>query len=263
MRNLLCSLLVSAVVLLLTATACGAAGARQQNAGSGIINNENTVIGVMTQEYIGDNIAEILAIHYDGGQPALAGFGCKNPEAESLNLTVRSGIQQLYYDFMANSRDGEWIEIRSYPFTSERYLQIVTTAAVYPAYGTDGDMWSYNFDKQDNRFMNLEEVLSELNLNERRLTRQVKTLYVPEVPSLSVGEVKATGFLIIQGPSGPVTQLLLTVVLENSAGEPWKRFFAYTPALNELISLNSQCLFDPYDMDQMNPPLAYQQAPAH
>lgn len=256
MKKLLCSLLVSAAVLFLTAAACGTAG-------NAAINNDSTVIGVMTQEYSGDNIAEILMLYYDGGQPALAEFGYRNPEAESFNLTIKSGIRQFYYDFMDNSCDGEWIEIRSYPFTSERYLQIVTTAAVYPSYGTDGDMWSYNFDKQDNRFMNLEDVLRELNLNERRLARQVKALYVPETPSQSVGEVEATGFLITQGPSGPVTQLLLKVVLEDSLAQSWNRFFVYTPALNELIPLNSQCLFDPHDMDQMDPPLAYQQAPTH
>lgn len=259
MKNLLRGLLTPVLALLLAAVAVGGAdGAFRQHAADSAVNNDSARIGVMTQEYIGDNIAEILMINYDGSQPALTQFGGRNPELESLNNAIKFGIQQRYNEFMANNRDGRWIEIKSYPFTGEDYLQIVMTSAVYPSYGTDGSMWSYNFDKKENEFMSLADVMAKLGLNERTLAQKVKNLYVPEDSSLSVGEVKATGFLIGRGPSGPVTQLLLEVVIENSGAEPWKHFFSYTPALNELVQLNNKCLFDPYDMDQMEPPLYYQ-----
>ncbi len=246
------------VLLLSAALASWTADAAHRRPAEVAINNDNTEIGVMTQEYIGRNVAEILMIYYDGGQPALAKFGCKNPEIESLNNAIKLGIQHQYNEFMAKERDGSWIEIKSYPFSSEDYLQIVTTSATYPSYGTDGSMSSYNFAKKENKFMVLAEVMHGLGLNERTLAQRVKKLYVPEAPSQSVGEVKATGFLIGRGPSGPVTQLLLEVVIVTPGAEPWKYFFSYTPVLNELIRLNSHCLFDPGDMDKMNPPLSYQ-----
>ncbi|HWR56600.1 MAG TPA: hypothetical protein VN462_08825 [Negativicutes bacterium] len=263
MKSLLCGLLTTVLALLLLAAAAGGAdGAARRTAPDSAINNDSAEIGVMTQEYIGDNIAEILMINYDGSQPALARFGGRNPEIESLNNAIKFGIQQRYNEFRESNRAGRSIEIKSYPFTSEDYLQIVMTSASYPSYGTDGSIWSYNFNKKDNEFMALADVLAELGLNERTLAQRVKNMYVPEDSALTVGEVKATGFLISRGSSGPVTQLLLEVVLENSGAEPWKYFFSYTPALNELSRLNSKCLFDPYDMDQMEPPLSYQREAA-
>jgi hypothetical protein len=56
-----------------------------------------------------------------------------------------------------------------------------------------------------------------------------------------------------------VVQLLLEIVLENTDADSWKYFFGYTPELNELVQLDSSCLFDPSNMDEMNPPLSYQQ----
>jgi len=263
MKNLLRRLLTPMLALLLMAAAPGGTdGAARQAAPDSVINNDSAVIGVMTQEYIGDNIAEILMINYDGSQPALARFGGRNPEIESFNNAIKFGIQQRYNEFMESDRAGRSIEIKSYPFTSEDYLQIVMTSASYPSYGKDGSMWSYNFNKKDNKFMALADVLAALGLNERMLAQRVKNMYVPEDPALAVGEVKATGFLISRGSAGPVTQLLLEVVLENYGREPWKHFFSYTPALNELTRLNSNCLFDPHDMDQMEPPLSYQREAA-
>lgn len=247
--------------LLLPVVAPGAASAPRAHAADAI-NNDNSKIGVMTQEYAGDNIAEILMITYDGGQPALVPFNYKNPEIEALNRTIKLDHQQKYEDFMENNHDERTIEIKSYPFTSEDYLQIVMTSAVYPVYGTDGELSSYNFNKKENRYMDLADVMTKLGLDENTLTHRVRNLYVPTEPSQSVGAVAAAGFLIRQGPSGPINQLLLEVVIEQAGAEPWKHFFAYTPALNELIQLNPHCLFDPDDMDRMDPVLSYQRSVA-
>jgi hypothetical protein len=258
MKKALHGLLNVILALLLAACCGGVAGATGQNAPNIALNNDSSKIGVMTQEYVGNNIAEILMINYNGAQPALARYGGRNPEIESFNNAIKFGIQQRYNEFMSKQQDRDWIEIKSYPFSTAEHLQIVTTAATYPSYGSDGDIASYNFNKKENRFMALADVMKELGLDQHKLVKKVKELYVPKNPSQSVEKVTATGFLVRSAPSGPLTQLLLEVVIHNSASEPWKHFFSYTPALNELFKLNADCLFDPNDMDRMDPPLVYQ-----
>jgi hypothetical protein len=173
-----------------------------------------------------------------------------------LNNSIKFGIQQIYNDFMAN-RGEDWIEIKSYPFTSDEYLQIVTTYRTLPADGTDGEITSYNVSKKENRYITVDDAMNDLGLTEEIIAQNVKELYVPEMPSMSVGEVKPKGFLIRQGADSPYTLFLLEVVIENPEADAWRYFFAYIPQLNEFYQLNSQCLFDPYDMDEMDPPLSY------
>lgn len=232
------------------------------------IDNSETEIGVMTQEYIGENIAEILMIKYDGSQPEFEQYNWKNPEIETINLTIKSGIQQVYNDFM-NDRENagddwyEWIEIKSYPFTSDDYLQIVTTSVIYPTYGTDGDMTSYNFSKKENRYILLEDVMADWGFTEEIITQNVKELYVPESPSSYIKEVTPVGFLF-RYATDPYTIFLLEVTVSNPDAGEWKCFYAYEPSVlmrqfDEFYKLNSKRLFDPHDMDQMEPPLYYGQ----
>ncbi|HKM20836.1 MAG TPA: hypothetical protein VJZ01_02200, partial [Lachnospiraceae bacterium] len=204
----------------------------------------------MTQEYTGNNIAEILMISYDGEE---------NTEIESFNNTINFGIQQIYYNFIESADSDSWIEIRSYPFSSDNYLQIVTTCCTYPNYGTDGDLYSYNFDLKENRFLSIDDILEDLQLDRDSIADTVRGLLEDENnDGATAKDVNVAGFLIIQGPSDPLIQLLLQVELEAPGGDPWNSFFGYTPELGELLPLNSECLFDPSDIDQMDPPLSYQ-----
>ncbi|MCL1793248.1 MAG: hypothetical protein FWG34_05210 [Oscillospiraceae bacterium] len=230
------------------------------------IDNSETKIGIMTQEYIGDNIAEILMIKYDGNQPALEQYNWKNPEIETINLAIKSEVQQVYDDFMnemAKFGDDwfDWIEIKSYPFTSDDYLQIVMTYAAYPIYGTDGEMTSYNFSKKENRYVTLEEAMGEFGLDEKTIAQNAKALYIPRSGSDYIEEIKTVGFLFCRG-TDPYTIFLLEVTIETPGAGEWKSFYAYEPnilsrQLDEFYELSSYCLFDPYDMDQMDPPLCY------
>ncbi len=61
--------------------------------------------------------------------------------------------------------------------------------------------------------------------------------------------VNVAGLLITQGPSGPLIQLLLQVDLDTPDSDTWNSFFWHTPELGEISKLNSQCLFDPSDID--------------
>ncbi|MDR3365322.1 MAG: hypothetical protein LBS91_10335 [Clostridiales Family XIII bacterium] len=239
---------VSVLALLLGAGCGGDSGGGSAGGGGEAAGNSKIAISVVTQEYSGDNIVEILTLENSGGE---------NPEVDSLNSAVGSGIGQRYADFEKNHADGEWIEIKSYPFTSEDYLQIVTTCSTYPSYGTDGDLYSYNFDKRQNKFLALQEVMDGLGLDNAALTANVKKLYEPEAPSMSASAATAAGFLLQPGADGPVTLLLLKVDIENTESEPWSSFFVYVPAYDSLSKLDAKYMFEPGDLDVMDPPLSY------
>lgn len=220
----------------------------------GKIDNSNTKIAMMTQEYIDENIAEIPMISYDWGAPEFSEYGGKNPEIEALNNSIKFGLQMIYNDFMDSGAEGS-IEIRTYPFTDDKYLQMVSTYVTYPSYGTDGNITSYNFDKEENKFMALDDVINDANLTREDISEGIKELFEPEAEGDFVSEVSTTGFLIQNG----YTQFLNEVTVENPEAEPWVYFYSYYPETKELIRLNNYCLFDPYSMDMMEPPLAYGQ----
>ncbi len=209
----------------------------------------NAKITFSTQDYTNENIVEIPYIEY---------VGEKNLEIDSINRLINQGIGKKYEDFIANSDKGALIEIKSYPFTTEDYLQIVITSNVFPNYATRGDLFSVNYDKKANKVITVYDALAECGLAESNLTEEVSAFFVPSHTTEFVAEVIATGFLYNQGPNGRIIQLLLEVMIESSDSEPRKTFFSYTPETNEFFEMNETCLFDPYDMDQMTPPLSYQ-----
>jgi hypothetical protein len=235
--------LAAVLTFVLALSACGAgAQSPPQTPSSG---GGDAKIAVMTQEYEGDNIAEILKIEYDG----------ENPEIAAINSDISNDVYQRYSDFKTGGeQEGNWMETRAYPFTGDDYLQIVMTQVEYPIYGTDGEIWSYNFDRRENARVLLADVMNALELTEDALTQRIKELYTPEFPSQSVGAVSARGFRIL--PDGQ-TQLLLRVTVENSEAEPWDSFYGFIPQTGELLPLNKECLFAPEEMDRMDPPLSY------
>lgn len=212
----------------------------------------NMRIRFITQEYKDDNIAEIPYIEYDGET---------NPEIDSINRSMNQGLQQRYDDFMESREDNEWIEIRSYPFTSPDYLQVVTTSCMFPNYRIDGNMSSVNYDRKADKWISVRDIMGGLGLDEDTLLHKIGKLFEPEIPGQMIEVAVVKGFLIREGPEGFVTELLLEMTVDSDDSDPWRFFYSYTPEMNQLFRMNNMCLFDPAELDQMDPPLSYQMIP--
>ena len=214
-------------------------------------------INVFTQEYDGNNIAEILTMSSE----------TENANIDRINGLILNDIQQPYNQFKANQDDYGWVEIKSYPFTSRDYLQIVTTYVEYPIYGTDGEIYSYNFSLTKGRYIELSEIMNDLGLTDAALTQKIQDLYARDVreEDESVIKVTAKGFLITanydESPE-PVTQLLLKVTIQHPGADSWESFFSYIPQTDELLRLQSD-LFDSNEPDKMDPPLWYERRMAY
>ena len=218
---------------------------------------ENARIGFLTQEYKDGNIAEIPYIEYDGET---------NPEIESINRAMNQGLQRVYDDFMNDPGDNaamdQIIEIRSYPFTSPDYLQVVTTCGFFPNLGYNGDISSINYDRNAKRWISNQEILDQLGMTEDDLSFKVGKLFEPTLTDEKIDTIKLGGFLIREGLEGPIVELLLAIT--SSSPDTWRMihdFYSYTPELDQLFQMNLMCLFDPAAMDQMDPPLSYQIIP--
>ncbi len=221
------------------------------------IDNSETGIGVIYQEYEGDDIVEILMISYDGQQEALEEFGGKNPEIEMINNEIKAGPLALYQNYQENAVEGDSIDIRSYPFVDDEYIQIITTATVYPEVVPEQNtrLWSYNFSKTENRYISVEEQMGEYGLTQESVSEQLKEI-VDDPDSGSVFSVEITGFFIDSASGQAVTHFLLEVMHEMES-DPFKVFCMYTPDSGEFEELSSELLLDPdrYDLYEMDPTL--------
>ncbi|MDR2649618.1 MAG: hypothetical protein LBB94_07875 [Clostridiales bacterium] len=136
---------------------------------SGQENPENVRITFITQEYNEDgDIVEIPYFEYDG---------TKNDVIDGINRLFNQGLQMRYEEFNANPGSSEWIEIKTYPFTDERYVQVVITSNVFGVnldYQWSGTVESVNYDKLNNKWI----LFSDLGIDEGDILAKVRKLYM-------------------------------------------------------------------------------------
>jgi len=257
-------MLLLAVLLLFSLVACnnGDAGNTEGTGdnpkGNIKVDNSETSIGMVTQEYIGDNIAEIPMITYDGSQSAFDEFNHKNPGIEPINMEIKNTFAQEYNDF---DTDGDaWIEIKTYPFVDSKYVQIVITKNVFPNYATDGEVVSFNFDKDKNAAVTLEEIMKVQGLTLEKIESNVKELYKEAGDMGEITEVAVNGFMIMD--EGLYTEYLLEVDIEHPDSDPEHRICLYSDNNGGgLVFYDGYYLFDPVTTSPlMDPPLKCQQS---
>jgi hypothetical protein len=232
----------------------GAPGSTKETGQTG---DADTKISPLGQTYDGNNIIEILGLTYAGDDPNQAATERQGNEIDTINDNIKSTL-----DSALNSTSGgdSWAEVRSYPFTSADYLQIVTTSVTYPSYGTEGDVYSWVFDRHTNAWIQPDSVYAEAGLTGDSLKKAVSAAFVPNSPTESVATVEPSAFRYVPGANGWHPEFLIKVTVANQGAEPWDGLYSYTPADaggKPLTKLNATCLFDPAEMDTMDPPLMY------
>ena len=220
---------------------------------SGEESPENVKITFITQEYYeGGDIVEIPYFEYDGA---------KNDVIDGINRLFNQGLQMRYEEFDANRSSYETWEIRTYPFTDERYVQVVITSilySVYPDFQWSGTVESVNYDKWDNKWI----LFSDLGIEEDSIIAEVSRLYVltNEGAVIEDDGVKITGFLLRSqdGQSGNFTEILLEIATA-SGDRIHISFCSYCPETGEFYMFDPSAVmpFGHNDMDRMDPPLYY------
>ena len=206
-----------------------------------------------TQKYDARNIVEILELK----------DSAKNAEVDAFNKAVRATVGKFYDAYAKNSKNPEyretyWVEIRSYPFTNENFLQVVTSYVELPTYGSSGEIVSFNYDRKRGRFINLSDILKEYGYTEKTLAERVKKWYTPDEGFHSIAGIKPKGFVIFEGSWGRDVQILLEVELDaRPDADTWVYFYSFSlfddkQALrNPLVQLTEDCLFDPISVHRL------------
>ena len=220
------------------------------------INNDDTFVDMMEQNYERENIVEIPMIMYDGQQPTLAEYGGKNPEIEMLNNDIKANLMLPYNDFEDSDDKDSWIQIRTYPITNNQMIQLIISNMLCPNYGTDGDIVSYNFDKTKNEWVGLDTVFEQLGISRNTIETGAKNAFVPEYEGEYVDNVEVQGFRYINGDS---VDFFLKIFVINPDADPWNGLYrySYTPKSQTLNKLNMEQPFNVSELDVMNPPLYY------
>lgn len=213
---------------------------------------ENVGISFIMQEYHEDgDIIEIPYFVYDGA---------KDEVLDSMNRLFNQDLKTRYDEFVADPGNYEWMEIRTYPFTSEQYVQVVVTSVKYsvsPDTLWSGTVESVNYDKANNKWIRF----SDLGIKEDYVITEATRLYLAENKGADINSMKITGFLIRPqgGLKGDFTEILLEANASMDGAEPNITFYAYCPDTEEFYHFNPEGVmpFSHVDMDQMEPPLYY------
>jgi len=208
-------------------------------------------ITAVIQKYEGENVVEILAL-----KGAENDFG-----VELFNNFVDFIVGDFYRKYEKNKDSDSWVDIRSYPFTSDDWLQIVTTLNEFPIYGTDGEIVSFNYDRKNKRYLTMVDMMALQGFDIKTLEAKVKQHFIPGYPGQTIDNVKGKGFLVM--PGGDVL-ILIEADVDTPGADEWTYFFAYSlnddqdddGIPNPLTRLNNKRrLFGGNLVDKMNPPL--------
>ena len=179
------------------------------------------------------------------------------PTLKELNDEL-DALAEEYQAFAQSEehQNGMGMEIKSYPFTSERWTQVVITKLTYPAYGTSGDIVSYNYDIQNDKIITVEDAMAQFELTADTLQtgyeeNAIKPFegFAPETTDLEV-----QGFRLREDDSA-VFYLKLSFTFADS--EPLSILCSYDTATDQFEEIGANPVAPPTDMDIMDPPLSY------
>lgn len=177
-----------ALASLCALTACDAAApsAPSQTASQPVsVPQEPPEINWEVQEAKGDSIIEI---------PKFVLQGEENPALEDLNTQIDQNHTKLYDEWKKNPDSVQELEIKGHTFTDENYVQIVMTQLEFPTYGTQGDIFSYNYDVKNRKVVTLEEALAKFNRSSEDLLSSME-FSLPNNTTVSRSELQ--GFLLL------------------------------------------------------------------
>ena len=200
-------------------------------------------IAMHVQEYVESNIVEI---------PEFVGSSI---EIDKLNAAINEDIVEPFHVFMSEKQDHQWVEIKTYPFSSADYLQVVITYTILPNYGDNTKIFSYVYDIELDSYVTVSESLGYNGFDSEEMIAYI----IRHTEDLNIGLSPVNVELAALRYFGGLVEFLTSVEFINPEdGTSYFEYYSYIPGSDyELNQLDSRILFDPYDMDEMVPALSY------
>lgn len=122
-----------------------------------------------------------------------------NPETRALNDKIQENHTNLYEEWKSTANSVRQLEVKTYPFANDRYVQAVVTQLEFPTFGTQGDVFSYNYDIKNHKAITLAEAIAMSNgkfqHTEASLLSGLTIANLPEQVTMERAELK--GFRIL------------------------------------------------------------------
>lgn len=204
---------------------------------------EQVSVTMAKQEYTGDNIIEL---------PRFVGEG---EGVTALNAEI--GEKLSYFTDGYEEHSGEetpWYEIKSYPVCDERYAQVVVTAIELPNYGTDGEVYSFNYDKKSGKSITLDDALAAGKTTADEEMATVAELYGEFAGEGDVLErVELPAFAYVNNE----LWIIARVYVANELASEHNRLFVYYVGDRSMLPYSGIDLLPPEVCEHLDPALYY------
>jgi gamma-glutamylcyclotransferase (GGCT)/AIG2-like uncharacterized protein YtfP len=212
-----------------------------------------------TEEESGENVVSIGIFEQSYSEYAnievleLFSWGDETPGMIEGNDAIKADVIARIDAFAENFDEtvGNGINVYAYPFSDENYLQIIHTVLEYPTYGNAGEVFGVVYDIANDDVITLDEFLASYEVTEDEMTDVLMDLYLEANPENSVDAVTLKTFKLTKDADGEYYPSILfeMEVTGPEADEPYKGFYIYSDIDSEVWEMNSEQLFDPYDVD--------------
>ena len=169
-----------------------------------------------------------------------------------LNDQIQSDLMPTYEEGMEDER---WTEIKSYVYSDDHYEQVLVTGVTYPIYGTDGDIFSYVYDKDNQKAVSLTDAFTDAKTTEDELKQAIITAYEELSTGMTVKDIQFGAFRYTK--HGIHFYPILTLSAEGA--DDWNHFSEYCMD-DQTLKLNADIQLADLSDDTLvmpDPPLYY------
>lgn len=182
-------------------------------------------------------------------------FGTLNWDDTSFQ-GLNDRIMEELYSAAEEGRSDEvtWPDIRSYVMTDDTYMQAVSTAIIYPNYATQGDVYSYNYDKKNQCEMTIEDGLKLAGTTEEELLSKTAAAYMPDDKTSVYDRAELGGFRVKQDGS---VDFYLKLFIKNPEADDFNQIATYQMSDETLQIYDGEVLIPDSEIDVFALPLTH------
>lgn len=201
-------------------------------------------IEMLVQNYEYGNIKEIPQIV----------TGAPSETVDAINADILNFAGE--YEPYITDNDGHILELKSYLFIDEQYVQIVMTRIPYPNYGTDGEVISFVYNWQADQWLSLDDSWAFSDVSANELEEAFIDGGYAGTGMFAAGPMEIAGFILV--PDG-VRYFVRISLNAGQDGDDWISMYSYLPAFGDFVRTHG-LLFEAEEVLPMTPPLFCQTA---
>lgn len=146
------TLLCMSLLLVFSLAACGDNNSQQNNNNNNNQQQEQPIVETAGLKLVGE-------LEIPAGQAEAVTLDIPELKADAENEILAgfdADIQAKLAAWLGELGEGESLNVNAYVLDTENYLSVVLTKAVVPDYGSDGEVYSYVYDKIVNNVMDVD-----------------------------------------------------------------------------------------------------------